>query len=108
MKDVDGKEASGNFSYSSVVGMLLYLSGHLQPDIAYAVNCCAQYMFCPKRSDKMALKRPGCYLKATRDRGLVLNPSSIDGQFEVDCYPDADFSGMHGHEKPNDPASVRS
>ncbi len=46
--DVNGDLATGAFSYSSVVGMLLYLSGHTHPDITFAVNCCACYMFCPK------------------------------------------------------------
>ena len=40
VKDEDGEEASGTFSYSSVVGMLLYLLGHTHPEINYAVNCC--------------------------------------------------------------------
>jgi hypothetical protein len=44
VKDINGDLASGAFSYSSVVGMLLYLSGHT----TFAVNCCARYMFCPK------------------------------------------------------------
>ncbi|KAL3804514.1 hypothetical protein HJC23_002553 [Cyclotella cryptica] len=65
----------GDFSYSSVVGMLLYLAGHTRHDIAYAVNCSARSMFCPRRSHQLALKRIGRYLKATRDCGLVLNPS---------------------------------
>jgi hypothetical protein len=45
VKDVNGDLASGAFSYSSVVGMLLYLSGHTCPDITFAVNCCACYIF---------------------------------------------------------------
>ncbi len=57
VKDVNGDLASGAFSYSSVVGMLLYLSGHTRPDVTFDVNCCACYMFCPKHSHELALKR---------------------------------------------------
>jgi len=56
VKDINGDLASGAFSYSSVVGMLLYLSGHTRPDITFAVNCCARYMFCPKHLHELALK----------------------------------------------------
>ena len=59
VKDADGGPALGDFSCSSVVGMLLYLAGHTRPDIAYTVNCCTRYMFCPKRPHKLALKRIG-------------------------------------------------
>jgi hypothetical protein len=54
IKDLDGEAASGAFSYSSVVGMLLYLSGHTHP---FAVNCCARYMFSPRHLHESALKR---------------------------------------------------
>ncbi|KAL7465925.1 hypothetical protein ACHAXS_006230 [Conticribra weissflogii] len=106
VKDSDGEPARGTFSYPSVVGMLLYLSGHSRPDIAYAVNCAARYMFCPKRSHEEALKRLGRYLKATRDRGLILDPQG--SILKIDNYPDADFAGMFGYEKPTDPASAKS
>jgi hypothetical protein len=76
VKNVNGEAASGAFSYSSVVGMLLYLSGHTCPDIAFAVNYCAQYMFCPKRLHELASKRIGHYLKQTSDHGMVMSPSS--------------------------------
>jgi hypothetical protein len=55
VKGAEGAPATGAFSYSSVVGMLLYLSGHTCPDIAYAVNCAAWYMFCPKKSHEETL-----------------------------------------------------
>ena len=84
--------------------MLLYLSGHNCPDIAYAVNCCARYMFCPNYSHEPALKRIGRYLKAIQDRGLMLNPSS--NVCKLDCYPDADFARIYGYELPTDPACV--
>ena len=106
VKDADGELAHEGFSYSSVVGMLLYLSGHTRPDIAYAVNCCARYMFCPRHSHELGLKRIGRYLKQTPDRGMVMNPSA--DLCKIDAYPDADFAGMYGHEKPTDPSCVKS
>jgi hypothetical protein len=104
-RDEDGEPPQGAFSYASVVGMLLYLSGHSRPDIAYAVNCCARYMFNPRLSHEKALKRIGRYLKATRDKGLVFKPS---GMLTVAAFPDADFAGLYGHEKVTDPACAKS
>ena len=104
-RDDNGEPPSNDFSYASVVGMLLYLSGHTRPDIAYAVNCCARYMFCPRKSHEIALKRIGRYLKATRTKGLILDPCD---ELCIDNYPDADFAGMYGHEVITDPACVKS
>ena len=39
-------------------------------------------------------------------RGLILNPNSYF--CKLDCYPDADFAGMCGHELRTDPAYVKS
>jgi hypothetical protein len=105
VKNEDGVAVAKGFSYSSVVGMLLYLSGHTQPDITYAVNCCARYMFCPKHSHEFALKHIGRYLKNTSSCGMVINPTR---ELTIDTYPDADFAGMYGHEKPTDPACAKS
>ena len=106
VRDTEGLPAEGAFSYSSVVGMLLYLSGHSRPDIAYAVNCCARYMFAPRKSHEEALIRIGLYLKGTRDKGLILTPN--DNLLKIEAYPDADFGGLFGHEQPSDPACVKS
>ncbi len=106
VKNVSGELANGAFSYSSVVGMLLYLSGHTHPNITFAVNCCARYIFCPKHLHKLALKHIGRYLKQTLDQGMVMNPSS--NVCKIDAYPDADFAGMYGHEGHTDPACAKS
>ncbi len=67
--------ASGDFNYSSVVGMLLYLAGHTCPDITYAVNSAAKQMFYPKLVHEYAVKQTGCYLKATSDNGSIMKSS---------------------------------
>jgi hypothetical protein len=104
-KDANGKPASGTFNYAGVVGMLLYLSGHSRPDIAFAVHQCARYTFAPTALHGQALKRIGRYLKGTIDRGLIMTPSD---RLQVDCFPDADFAGLYGHEDPQDPHCARS
>ncbi|KAL7456631.1 hypothetical protein ACHAXS_000387 [Conticribra weissflogii] len=55
--------------------MLLYLAGHMCPDITYTVNCTTRKVFCPKLVHKHALKQIGHYLKATSDKGLIMKPS---------------------------------
>ena len=59
-------------------------------------------MFCPKHSHELALKRIGKYLKNTSSCGMVINPTR---ELTIDAYPDADFAGMYGHEKPTDRGS---
>ena len=75
IRDETGDPFEGDFNYASVVGMLLYLSGHSRPDITYAVNCCARYMFNPRKRHEIAIKRIGRYLKGTANRGLIINPN---------------------------------
>ena len=105
VKDAYGPEYCGIYSYRSVVGMLLYISGHTHTGIAYAVNYFARYMFCPKNSHITALKRIGRYLKETRDRGFILNPS-YDVR-KLDFYPDADFPECMGINYPQIQLALR-
>ena len=46
------------------------------------------------------MKRICRYLQSTKNNGLVFNPSK---KLVVDCYADADFAGLWGHENPQDP-----
>ena len=102
----EGFPASGSFNYSSVVVILLYLSGHTRTYIAFAVNCCARYMFYPKHSHEEALNKIDRNLKMTRECGLILNTNREI--FNIDSYPDADSSGVYGHDNPTDPVYVKS
>ena len=104
-KDVDGDPCSESFAYASIVGMLLYLSGHSRPDIAYSVSQVARFTFCPKRSHEAGMKMIGRYLLGTRNKGLTINPTRA---LKIDAYPDADFAGLYGHEDSSDPICVCS
>ena len=56
VKDENSEPASRMFSYGSVVGMLLYISGHTRPDVSLAINSFSQYIFIPKRSNELSVK----------------------------------------------------
>ena len=47
-QDKYGPLCSNVFNYVSVVGTLIYLSGHWSPDIYFDVYQCARYMIHPK------------------------------------------------------------
>ena len=105
-KNEDGVLASGILNYINVVGIMLYLSGHTRPEISFTVNYFARYIFFPKHLHGEYLKRIGWYVKLTQDCGLILNPNMV--LFKIDSYTDSDFSGMYGHENPNDTDCVKS
>ncbi len=104
-KHAHGEPASGNFNYSSLVGMLLYLADHTCPNITYASNCAIRYMFCPKLMHKQALKQIGRYLKATANKGLIIKPS--EKILMIDSFPNANFTGMYRHKVMDDHFCVK-
>jgi hypothetical protein len=104
-KDEDGPERNDTWSYSSVVGMMMYLAVNSRPDIAFAVNQCARFTHTPKRCHEVALKKIARYLKGTMDRGMCIK---AEENLRLDLYADADFAGLWGAEGPNDPTSVKS
>ena len=63
-------------------------------------------MFSPKNLYEEDLNRIGCYLKLTRDCGLILNTNT--GLFKIVSYPDSYFFGIYGNEKSTDTTCVNS
>lgn len=103
--DVNGENFNETWGYSSVVGMLNYLANNTRPDISYATHQCARFTHNPKKSHGMAVKHIIRYLSGTKDKGIIMTPSN---NFSVDCYVDADFAGLYGHEDCQNPVSVKS
>ena len=95
--DKNGPEFAEQWSYSSVVGMLLYLAANSRPEIAYVVHQCARFTHNPKASHGAAVKQICLYLQGTKTKGLILKPSK---QLTVDCFVDADFAGQCNVENP--------
>uniref|UniRef100_A0A7S4AV79 Reverse transcriptase Ty1/copia-type domain-containing protein n=2 Tax=Pseudo-nitzschia australis TaxID=44445 RepID=A0A7S4AV79_9STRA len=93
------------WSYPSVVGMLLYLSNNTRPDITFSVSQVARFTSNPKKSHAVALKRTGRYLAKTWDKGLHFKP---DSTYNLRCWVDADFAGLFGSEPSENPDSARS
>jgi hypothetical protein len=103
--DEDGPPCEESWSYSSVIGMLLYLAQNSRADIAFAVHSCARYSHKPKRSHEQAVKRIVRYLIGTRTRGMMIQPTE---DLALDCYVDADYAGLWGVEDDQDPTCVKS
>ena len=104
--DKDGPPMEEEWSYFSVVGMLLYLSCNTRPDIAFAVSQVARFSNDPKQSHAKAVKTIVRYLVGTRDEGTIYRPTPEDLSF--DLYVDADFCSLHGVEDSYNPNSAKS
>ena len=103
--DKDGAPCEEQWSYASIVGMMMYLASNSRPDIAFAVHQCAHFTHNPRRIHEVALKRIARYLKGTREKGMKITPSK---KLNLDCYADADFAGLWRAELPKDPTCVKS
>ena len=105
--DANGSEAKRDWPnlYASVIGMMLYLASNTRPDISFAVHQCDRFTHSTNVSHETSVKRTCRYLQGTNDNGLVFNPSK---KLVVDCYADADFAVLWGHEYPQDPICARS
>ena len=70
--DPEGDMIKEVWSYSSVIGMLLYLSTNTHPDITFAVSQVARFSSAPKQSHATAVKTIVRYLSATKDQGTIM------------------------------------
>ena len=104
-KETDGPPRREDWSYSSLIGMMLYLASNSRPDIAFAVHQCARFNHCPRLKHEQAVKLIARYLKATRDRGIVFTPNK---NLYLELYADADWAGLWNAEKPDDPTCAKS
>lgn len=76
--DPDGDPYDKQWSYPSIVGMLLYLSTntlHTRPDISFAVSQVASFNHNPKKSHALAIKTIVRYLHRTSDKGTIVTPT---------------------------------
>ena len=89
-KDLDGLPRKHSWNYRQAIGMLTYLQGTSRPDISMAVHQAARFTMNPKLSHERAVHRIARYLKATKNKGIILDPKSKHGAV---CYVDADFAG---------------
>ena len=103
--DADGDNFDEEWKYATVVGMRMYLAQNSRPNIAYAVHQCARFTHAPKSSHATGIKRILRYLQGTKDKGLIMNPST---KFQVDSYVNEDFAGLWNVEPDQDPVCVKS
>jgi Reverse transcriptase (RNA-dependent DNA polymerase) len=102
-KDDQGQDCQETWSYSSIVGMLMYLASNSWPDIAFALHQCARFTHCPKWTHEVAVKQIARYLKGTTEKGVKI---VLTNDLKLDLWVDADFAGLWNAEDAQDPASV--
>jgi hypothetical protein len=103
--DPEGLPMKEQWSYRSVIGMMLYLTTNTRPDIAFAVSQVACFSNNPKQSHAIAVKTIVRYLAATADKGTIVTPT---GCLNFELYADADFAGLYRREPNEEPSSARS
>ena len=92
--------------YRSVVGMLLYLSGNIRPDITFAVSQVARFTHNPRKSHATALKLIVRYLSGTVDKGIIV--PKFKGNKQLKSYVDADFAGLYKVDPDTSLSSAKS
>ena len=81
-------------SYSSVIGVMLYLALNTIPYISFDVNQCARFTHNTNASHETALNSIFRYLRGTKDNGMVFKPSK---KLVLVCYAGAYFAVLWGN-----------
>ena len=89
--DKDGIRRQDTWHYRFVMGKLNYIAQNTHLDISFAVHQCAPYSSNPMALHELAVKCIGCYLLATKDKGLIMHPTQ---DFKLDMFVDEVFTGM--------------
>jgi hypothetical protein len=84
----DGRPLEPGYSFSELIGSLLYLSICTRPDIAQAVGALARYMSAPTQEHWTAALGILRYLNGTRDYRLTFSGCS-----DLVGYCDSDYAG---------------
>jgi hypothetical protein len=89
--DPDAAPFKASWSYCSIIGKLNFLAQNTQPDIAFAVHQCAQFVSNPNQTHQATVKHLCRYILGTQDKGLVLRTNC---HHCLTAYVDADFAGL--------------
>ena len=105
--DAGGDAFQEPWQCSSVIGMMMYLASNAHPQIQFAVHQCARFTHCPKHLHANAVKKICRCLKHVPDHneGLTFTKTT---SHQSDCFVDADYAGLWGHEDDQDPVCVKS
>ena len=103
--DPTGAPMSDDWLYSSIVGMLLYLSSNTRRDICFAVSQAARFSHSPRQSHASAVKTIVRYLAGTMDKGTII---SVPSSFGITAFPDSDFAGLFQRDPDESPSSAKS
>jgi hypothetical protein len=104
-KDLNGVPRKYMWEYHGAIGMLTYLTGSVQPDIAMAVHQCAHFSANPMRSREQAVMQIGQYLLSSKEKGMIYTPDSKPG---IEVWVDADLAGGWDPSKAGDSDNVYS
>ena len=85
--------------------MILYLTSNKRTDISFAVNHCESFTHNTKASHENDVNRICWYIQGNKFKGLVFNTFK---RIAVYCYVYAYFSGLRGHDNPQDPMYAKS